>query len=143
MEISLIVPLFGISVHANTTVKLSEDYKSDYKTLLEKGKTSTVDIKRMSILAAEIFKTINNLNTSFMKDIFTPKSQSKVQPNDLIVNKRHNTSKYGTKSLTTLRLQIPKSLNLKHVAANLRNILTQDLGPSITVITVKTPSNEC
>ena len=97
----------------------------------------------MSILAAEIFKTINNLNTSFMKDIFTPKSQSKVQPNDLIVNKRHNTSKYGTKSLTTLSLQIPKSLNLKHVAANLRNILTQDLGPSITVITVKTPSNEC
>ena len=143
MEISLIVPLFGISVHANTTVKLSKDYKSDYKTLLEKGKTSTVNIKRMSILAAEIFKTINNLNTSFMKDIFTPKSQSKVQPNDLIVNKRHNTSKYGTKSLTTLRLQIPKSLNLKHVAANLRNILTQDLGPSITVITVKTPSNEC
>ena len=81
----------------------------------------------MSILAAEIFKTINNLNTSFMKDIFTSKSQS-------IVNNRHNTSKYGTKSLTTLSLQIPKSLNLKHVAANLRNILTQGLGTSITVI---------
>ena len=48
----------------------------------------------MRILATEIFKTINNLNPSFMKDIFTSKVNPKVRPNNLIV-KRHNITKYG------------------------------------------------
>ena len=37
-----------------------------------------MNIKRMWILATEIFKTINNLNPSFMKDIFTSKVNPKV-----------------------------------------------------------------
>ena len=39
-----------------------DNYASDYKTLLEKGKTSTMNVERMRILATKIFKTINNLN---------------------------------------------------------------------------------
>ena len=39
-----------------------------------------------------------------MKDIFTSKVIPKVQPNNLNL-KRHNTTNYGTKSLTTLGQQ--------------------------------------
>ena len=55
-----------------------DDYTIDYKTLLEKGKTSTMNVKRMRTLATEIFKTINNLNPSFTKDIFTSKVNPKI-----------------------------------------------------------------
>ena len=63
-----------------------------------------MNVKRVRILATEIFKTINNLDPSFMKGIYTSKVNPKVRPNNLIV-KRHNTIKYGTKS-TTLGPQI-------------------------------------
>ena len=49
---------------------LTNDYNSDYKDLLEITKTSTMEIKRLRTLALEVFKTINNLNPDFMKDIF-------------------------------------------------------------------------
>ena len=42
--------------------KILDDYTSDHETLLEKDKFSTINVKRMRILATEIFKTINNLN---------------------------------------------------------------------------------
>ena len=61
------------------------------------------------ILATKIFKTINNLNPSLMKDFFTSKVNPKVLPNNLIV-KRHNTTEYGTKSPTTLGPQIWNTL---------------------------------
>ena len=37
-----------------------------------------MNVKRMRILATEIFKIINNINPSFMKDIFTSKVNPKV-----------------------------------------------------------------
>ena len=40
--------------------KILDDYTSDYETL--KDKFSTINVKRMRILATEIFKIINNLN---------------------------------------------------------------------------------
>ena len=101
------------------------DCTSEYETLLEKGKASTLNVERMKILATDIFKTINSLNLSFMKDILTCKVNFKVWPNNPIV-KRHIATKYGTKSLTTVvrKHGIPyqKTLDLKHVTKNLRNI---------------------
>ena len=44
-----------------------------------------------------------------MKDFCTSKVKPKVQPNNIIV-KRHNTTRYGTESLTTLGLQIWNNL---------------------------------
>ena len=65
------------------------DYTSDYETLLEKGKALTLNVERMKILATDIFKTINSLNLSFMKDIFTCKVNSKVWPNNPIIKKTY------------------------------------------------------
>ena len=67
----------------------------------------TMNIKRMRKLATKIFKTFNNLNSPFLKEIFKTKVNSRVRPNDIIV-KTHNTATYGNKSLTVLE---PKTWN--------------------------------
>ena len=41
-----------------------------YEELLDKANSSTMNVKRVPLLCAEIYKTINNLKTSFMKQIF-------------------------------------------------------------------------
>ena len=47
--------------------------------------------KRSQTLATEIFKTINNINPSY---IFTPKTNAKIWPHDIII-RQHNTATYG------------------------------------------------
>ena len=60
-----------------------------------------MEIKRLRNLATKIFKIANNLNPSFLKNIFTSKENAKVRPNNLVV-KSHNSATYGDKSLMTL-----------------------------------------
>ena len=45
---------------------------------------------------------MNNVNSSFLKDIFTPKRDPKSRPHD-ILGKHHNSAKYGDKSLISFR----------------------------------------
>ena len=54
------------------------DYKSDYKTLLGKSGKESMKIRRIKMLATEIFTTVNELNPHFMKTIFTSKTNSGV-----------------------------------------------------------------
>ena len=54
-------------------------------TIMQSGK-STVEVQRLRTLATEIFKTINNLNPKFTKDIFKLKSNAKIRLFDIIVN---------------------------------------------------------
>ena len=44
-----------------------------------------MEIKRLTVLAIENFKTVNDLNPNYMKDIFTPKLHPKVRSNDILV----------------------------------------------------------
>ena len=60
-----------------------DDYESDYGNLIKKNGTTTMEIKRLRTLATEIFKTINNINCSYMKNIFTPKTNAKIRPHDI------------------------------------------------------------
>ena len=60
-----------------------------------------MEIKRLRNLATEIFKTINNINPSYIKNIFTPKTNAKIRPHDITV-RHQNTATYGDKSLTGL-----------------------------------------
>ena len=57
--------------------------------------------KRLRNLATEIFKTVNNLNPSFIKNIFTSKENARVRPNNIVI-KSHNSPTYGDKRLMTL-----------------------------------------
>ena len=66
-----------------------DDYESDYYILLSKGGKVIMKIKRLRFMVIEIFKTVNNLNPNYMKDIFTPKLYPKVRPNDLLAKYRY------------------------------------------------------
>ena len=76
-------------------------YKSDYKALLDKSGKEFMKIRRIKMLAIEIFETVNELNPNFMETIFTSKTNSRVGSFDLQVKSR-NTEKCGNKSLMAL-----------------------------------------
>ena len=81
------------------------DYESDYETLLRNSTKPTMMIRRLRTLAVEIFKTLNEINPPYMKNIFTPKENSKVRQHDIIVKRR-----FGTQSLRSLGPKIWKNL---------------------------------
>ena len=62
-------------------------------------------IIRIMNLAIQIFKAANELNSNFMKTMFTSKTNFRVRPLDLLVKNR-NTEKYGSKSLMRQRPKI-------------------------------------
>ena len=64
-----------------------------------------MEIKRLRTLATEHFKAINNINSFYMKKIFTPKTNVKIRPHDIIV-RHHNAATYSNKSLTALGPEI-------------------------------------
>ena len=66
-----------------------------------------MEIRRLRTLAVEIFKTLNEISPPYMKNIFTPKENSKVRQNGIIL-KRINTSRFDIQSLRSLD---PKTWN--------------------------------
>ena len=60
-----------------------------------------MEIKRLRNLALETFKTINDLNPTFIKSIFSAKVNTRVRPNDILVKARKSAN-IGDKSLATL-----------------------------------------
>ena len=57
-----------------------------------------MEIKRLRILS--IFNTTINLNPTSMKDIFKPKINARVPPNNMTA-RHHNSATYGDKRLIT------------------------------------------
>ena len=51
-----------------------KDYASSFESLLEKDTSVTIHQKNVQLLMTEMFKTINNLNPSFMDEIFLKRS---------------------------------------------------------------------
>ena len=76
-----------------------------------------MEIKRLRNLALEIFKTINDLNPSFMKSIFSAKLNARVRPNDILVKTRKSAT-FGDKSLATLGPKIWNALPQNTKAEN-------------------------
>ena len=85
------------------------DYKSDYKTLLDKSGKESMKIRRIETLAIKVFKTYNELNPNSIKTMFTSRTNSRVLPFDFLI-KNLNTDKYGSKSLMTLGPKIWNAL---------------------------------
>ena len=53
---------------------LFNDKRSTYEDLLEKCQSSTLHLRRIKTIALEVFKSLNDLNPPFMKELFTTKS---------------------------------------------------------------------
>ena len=64
---------------------LLENYESDYDHLLSLANKTTLDVRKLKFLAIEIFKTINSLNPSFMKEIFILNTRRDDQTKKLLV----------------------------------------------------------
>ena len=77
---------------------LLSDHESDYKTLQKKSNKSTMEVWKLRTLALETFKTLNDLNPAFMKNLFAKRKVSKRRKNNLEIPNR-NTVKYGDKSI--------------------------------------------
>ena len=81
---------------------LQNDFTSDCSELLNKSGKPSMEVKRLrTSLALEIFKTLNNLNPDYMKEIFFKTTNLTHRPFDIEVD--HNSStKHGQKSLKSL-----------------------------------------
>ena len=64
-----------------------------------------MEIKRLRDLALEIFKTMNDLNPSFMKSKFLEKLNAKVRPQGILVKARKSAT-LRDKSFATLGAKI-------------------------------------
>ena len=82
---------------------LHNDHFSSYGDLLSKSERCTMHVSRLRVLCIEVFKTLKNLNPSFMQDIFKIKSSrySLRKSNDL-QHYRPNQVTFGSNSLRSL-----------------------------------------
>ena len=69
------------------------------------------------ITAVQIYKILNEINPLYMKNIFTPKENSKVRQNDITV-KGINASRFGTQSLRPFGQKIRNNL-LSHIKSEI------------------------
>ena len=86
---------------------LYDNHRIPYSELLSKSKRCTMHISRPRVLCIEVFKTLKNINPSFMHDFFKIKSSvySPRNPNDL-QQYRPNQVTFGSHSLRSLGPEI-------------------------------------
>ena len=112
---------------------LFDDFDSEYESLLKKSGKCTMEIKRLRTLGIEIFKTLNDLNPQFMKDVFQRTKWLTHKPLNLKVNS-HNTVKYGDKSLATLGPHIwnslPDKVKIETDLSSFKKYINQWFGPT-------------
>ena len=120
---------------------LYSDYDSDISVLFDKADKTSFLIRQHKNLAIEIFKTLNNLNPAYMKDIFVKNENPRVLRN----NERHENDlvtptykgfTYGECSLKTLGPNIwntlPTELKNAKSLVVFKNLLKTWDGPRCT-----------
>ena len=93
---------------------LNDDHRTSYSDLLLKSERFAMHVSRLRVLCIEVFKTLKNINQSFMHDIFKIKSSiySSRNPNDL-QHYRPNQVMFGSSSLRSLGPQIWNGLLIR------------------------------
>ena len=91
---------------------LHNDHISSYSDLLSKSEKCTMHVSRLRALCVEIFKTLKNLNPSFMHDIFKIKpSHYPLRNSNGLQHHRPNQVTFGSNSLRSLGPQIWNGLS--------------------------------
>ena len=81
---------------------LYEDYVSSYEELLQKAGKATMKVNRLISLFSEIYKSINNINPTYMNEIFKLKKSSRAVRSNYKLNldvPTINQVSFGYKSL--------------------------------------------
>ena len=73
------------------------DFSSNYETLLKKTNKCTMEVKRLRLLALEIFKAFNENCPTFIKDYFEKNENSVSKKYDLKISIRNSVT-FGDKS---------------------------------------------
>ena len=87
-------------IHERVVRFIHDDYHSDYVSLLLSTNSSTIEVRRIRALCVEIYKTLNNLNPDYMKDIFVKPDgrHSSRRPLNISVPRAHQAT-FGLKSI--------------------------------------------
>ena len=86
---------------------LCNDHKSSYDDLLTRSKKCTMQVAHQRTLSVEIFKTIKNLNPSFMQSIFSSRTSKHPSRNPNNLNHfQPNQVTFSCKSLKAIEPQI-------------------------------------
>ena len=88
---------------------LSNDYVSSYAELRKKTTSVSMETKRLRRIVYEIFKTLNNLNPVFMKDIFHYSPNLTHKKHNLYIHTQ-NTARFESKSLRAFGANIWNTL---------------------------------
>ena len=86
---------------------LRNDYSSSYEELLKKSGKSTVNVSNYRSLCIEIFKTLNDINPSFIKDIFKLRMTSCPTPEKHKHNLEIPNSKVKSSKISNKKVKIP------------------------------------
>ena len=92
---------------------LHNDYSSSYEELLKKSGKSTVNLSNYRSLCIEISKSLNDINPSFIKDIFKLKKTNRLTREKYKLNleiPKSNQVRFGTKTLSYLDSKVWNSL---------------------------------
>ena len=112
------------SLHKRALSFLLNDYESSYEELLEKSGKCSMNLRRKKFLCIEIYKTINNLNSDFIKNIFEMKRNNRIVRERYKLNSnipRTNQVTFGTNSLKHYGPKIWNALNFSiKTAENLK-----------------------
>ena len=90
------------SLHKRVLRFFLNDYVSSYEQLLEKSGKCNMNIRRLRCLCIELYKTLNDLNLSFMKEIFEKRDENRVIRDRYKLNwntPRRKQVTFGVKSL--------------------------------------------
>ena len=96
-------------IHEKNIKFLLNDYLSSYAELLEKFTSVSMENRRLCTMVYEVFKTLNNLNPVFMKDILHYSPNVTHKKHDLYIDTQ-NTTKFRNKSLKAFGANIWNTL---------------------------------
>ena len=151
-------PLVWMFSHANSPKKvedlqkralrfLYDDYNSPSEEILKKSGKVCMEVNRLAYLCIEIYKTINNINPSFMKQIFQLRETNRSVRNQYKLNftvPKVNQVSYGEKSLryygpkvwNSLPFHVKTSENLKTFKDIVKNWNGSTCNYSVSHVTV-------
>ena len=81
----------------------------NYNTFLEKSDKCSMEVRRLRTMSLEILKGVNDLNPSFMKNLFNKRNNIIRRKRNLIIHKRNSVT-FGRNSLRCLRPHICNTL---------------------------------